>query len=186
MARSKRSAESPRVYLADLAAYTAGKLSGEWVELNGDFDENQERLQETVSRVLAKSPVPGAEEIAIHDFEGFGELRLGEYEDLEKVARIAALIDEHGEVFGALVSHFGGARDLDEAIRHIEEEYQGSHDSLEAWAEQYLEDTGSLSQVPESLRNYIDFEAWARDAELGGDVFTISTSDGVVHVFFSR
>lgn len=28
----------------------------------------------------------------------------------------------------------------------------------------WLEDTGSLKSVPENLRGYIDFEAWARDA----------------------
>src|SRR5881394_2548463 len=109
MARAKRTGDVPRVYLADLAAYTAGQLRGEWVDLDGDFDENRERLREAAARVLAQSPVRGAEDIAIHDFEGFGELRLGEYDDLETVARIAALINEHGEIFGALVSHFGGA-----------------------------------------------------------------------------
>jgi antirestriction protein len=67
----------------------------------------------------------------------------------------------------------------------METHYQGGHDSLEAWAAQFLEDSGSLAEVPESLRGYIDFEAWARDAELGGDVFTVEV-DGVVHVFWSR
>jgi antirestriction protein len=187
MARStKRAGDLPRVYVADLAAYTAGRLHGEWVDLDGDASENHDRLRSAVTRVLDESPVAGAEEVALHDYEGFGELRLGEYEDLETVARAAALINEHGEVFAALVSHLGGARYLDEAIRHMAEQYQGRHDSLEAWAEEYLEDAGSLSEVPESLRHYIDFEAWARDAELNGDVFSIATSEGAVHVFFNH
>ena len=36
------------------------------------------------------SPSPGAEEWAIHDYEGFGPLRLDEFESLENVAKVAA------------------------------------------------------------------------------------------------
>ena len=39
--------------------------------------------------MLARSPMPGAEEWAIHDYEGFGPLRLGEYEDLGTISQIA-------------------------------------------------------------------------------------------------
>ena len=180
------SKDSPSIYLADLAAYNSGRLHGEWVELDGDADHNLEQIQETIARVLRSSPVADAEEWAIHDYQGFGDLKLGEYEDLEKVAKVAALINEHGAVFAGLVSHFGGTQYLDDAVQSMEESYQGTHDSLEAWAEQYLEDTGALSEVPESLRNYIDFEAWARDAELGGDIFTVTDSEGALHIFWSR
>lgn len=180
------SKDSPSIYLADLAAYNSGRLHGETVELDGDANHNLEQIRETIARVLRTSPVADAEEWAIHDYQGFGDLKLGEYEDLEKVANLAALMNEHGTVLAALVSHFGGLSYLDEAVRHMEENYQGTHDSLEAWAEQYLEDTGALSEVPESLRNYIDFEAWARDAELGGDIFGLTDSDGTLHVFWSR
>jgi antirestriction protein len=73
----------------------------------------------------------------------------------------------------------------DEARRLLEECYQGSWESLEAWAEELLESSGDLDQVPQHLRPYIDVEAYARDLELGGDVFTVE--DGCqVHVFFGR
>jgi hypothetical protein len=58
-------------------------------------------------------------------------------------------------------------------------------DSLASWAESFLEDTGSLKDVSESLRNYIDFESWADDAEMNGDVFSIEAG-GNVHVFWAR
>ncbi len=57
-----------------------------------------------------------------------------------------------------------------------------THD-IEHPAEQWLEDTGSLKDVPESLRNYIDFESWADDAEVNGDIFTVEDG-GEVHVFW--
>jgi Antirestriction protein (ArdA) len=36
--------------------------------------------------------------------------------------------------------------------------------------------------VPQSLQYYIDWQAMARDAELNGDLFTISTAHDEVHV----
>ena len=46
--------------------------------------------------MLAKSPIPDAEEWAIHDFEGFAAIRIREYDSFEHVAELAAFIAEHG------------------------------------------------------------------------------------------
>lgn len=45
------------------------------------------------------------------------------------------------------------------------------------YAYSYLEDTGLLNEIPESLRYYFDTEAFARDMVLGGDINEI-TVDG--------
>ena len=37
--------------------------------------------------------------------------------------------------------------------------------------------------IPQSLHYYIDWQAMARDAEINGDLFTISTAYNEVHVF---
>lgn len=37
--------------------------------------------------------------------------------------------------------------------------------------------------IPQSLRYYVDYQAMARDAELNGDLFTVSTAWDVVHIF---
>ena len=53
------------------------------------------------------------------------------------------------------------------------------------WCEDLLESTGELDKVPEHLRPYFDVEAYARDLELNGDVFTVE--DGIsIHVFWGR
>ena len=74
--------------------------------------------------------------------------------------------------------------DADETKRLLEECYQGSWESLEAWAEELLESSGELDQVPDHLRHYIDVEAYARDMELNGDVFTVEEGCQV-HVFLA-
>jgi antirestriction protein len=52
----------------------------------------------------------------------------------------------------------------------------------EDWAAEWLEETGGLEGVPAHLANYIDFEAYARDARLGGDVVFVR-HDGELWVF---
>lgn len=37
-------------------------------------------------------------------------------------------------------------------------------------AEELLEETGQLSEIPENLRYYFDYEKYARDIRLGGDM----------------
>jgi len=75
---------SPKVWIASLSDYNAGHLHGAWVEA----DQEADAIWEGVSEVLRTSRVPGAEEWAIFDYEGFGPLRLSEYETIERVSRL--------------------------------------------------------------------------------------------------
>ncbi len=171
------STTEPRIYVACLAAYNNGKLHGAWI----DADQDADAIREDIAAMLKASPELHAEEWAIHDFEGFGGYPISEMEEIETVARLAELSGEHGDVFGKLWAHLGGD-DIDYAVRVMEDGYGGEWDSLEDYAANYAEDTGALENVPESLQCYIDFAAWGRDMEYGGDVFTIE--DGCkVHVF---
>jgi antirestriction protein len=72
--------------------------------------------------------------------------------------------------------------DLDETLQGFEESYQGYFsgtikDPELEFIYQYIEDTGMLSDVPELLQRYFDYEAFARDLFLEG----YSEYDG--HVF---
>jgi antirestriction protein len=170
----------PRIYVADLAAYNAGTLHGMWI----DAAQSPEAIHEEIQAMLAESPEQIAEEWAIHDYEGFGELRLSEYESIEDISRLAELIEKFGEMFTAVVSHYGGLRDLDTAEDAMKEHYQGVYDDLADWAYQFAMDTqGEDALGP--YASYIDWERVGRDAELGGDVFTLE-HDGRTHVFWNH
>jgi antirestriction protein len=122
---------------------------------------------------------PTAEEWAVHDYEGFGPIKLGEHPDLDtvaEVAEVAAALDEHGEAYAVWYSN--ESRDGAE-VDTFQEQYRGTYRTLGDWAEEFLEETGSLADVPASLRNYIDFDAWARDAEMSGDIWSVDGGDGV-------
>ena len=165
-----------KIYVADLAAYNAGHLHGCWIDATDDL----EAIQEQVSAMLAASPVAGAEEYAIHDYEGFGNYPLSEYEGLEAAYEIACFIAEYPDFGEELLSHFD---DLEEARQAAEENYCGCYKSLSDYAQELTEE---CTDIPENLTYYIDYEAIARDMALGGDVFTIETGFEVVHIFWSR
>src|SRR6478609_1607020 len=149
-------ADTPRIYVACLAAYNGGRLHGAWI----DADQSADGIHDAIKQMLSQSPEPGAEEWAIHDHESFQGIEIGEHTSIEEVVALAELLREH-ETAGAIAyNHFS---DLAEARKALTEQYYGEWSRLADWAEDYLNDTGALENVPESLRNYIDFERWADD-----------------------
>jgi antirestriction protein len=171
-------ADTPRIYVACLAAYNCGRLHGEWI----DADQSADDIHAGIKQMLSRSPEPGAEEWAIHDHDNFQGIALNESESIETVAEIAELLREHDGAGAIAYNHFG---DLDDARKALAEQYYGEWSSLADWAEDYLRDTGGLENVPESLRSYIDFERWANDLEMSGDIFSVEV-DRKVHIFSNQ
>jgi len=166
-----------RIYVADLAAYNNGYLHGVWI----DAAQDMEFILEQVNKMLKASPIEEvAEEYAIHDFEGYGSYRLGEYEGLEQAHKIACFIEEHGEIAGELLNYFS---DIEDATKAIEDNYSGCYSSIADYAEELTEGT---SEVPEHLAFYIDYERMGRDMEMSGDIFTIETAHDEVHIFWNH
>ena len=62
---------TPRIYVASLADYNAGRLHGRWIRA----DQQAEALHQEIAAMLAESQEPVAEDWAIHDYENFGTLR---------------------------------------------------------------------------------------------------------------
>ena len=171
-----------RIYVASLSDYNDGRLHGAWLDATAEPDE----LTEGVTAMLARSPIPGAEEYAIHDYEGFGPLRLGEYEDLATISQIGQGIATHGPAFAHWAS-VCGTDDRDELGR-FDDVYLGHWDSIEDYAEELLDDLGIDDlierNIPDSLQGYVtvDTEGFARDLEYSGDV-TSSEGDNGVYLF---
>ncbi|MEH6478460.1 MAG: antirestriction protein ArdA [Sneathiella sp.] len=107
------------------------------------------------------------EELSIHQAnlkQWFDDFEILEGDDQVKVIYLA----------GDLGCHMTEILDrLDDVIL-----FEGN---AEEYTESYLEDTGLLDQIPESLQYYIDVEAFARDLVLGGDVSTLEI-DGKSYV----
>ena len=167
----------PRIYVASLSDYNAGRLHGSWI----DATNEPEAIHEQIHQMLSASHEPTAEEWAIHDYENFGRLRLGEYESVEAISRVARGINEQGEAFAAWAS----LDDLDpERLAQFEDAYRGTWGSLEHYADNLLDDIGAtqhLERIPDWLQPYVslDVAAFARDLELSGDVTSVECREGV-------
>ena len=172
------SQEEPRIYVASLSDYNAGRLHGAWINANQDDED----VQDEISEMLRRSSEPIAEEWAIHDYEGFGPLRIDEYESIEHVAKVARGIVERGQVYAHWADYLGSSQwdQLDEFDDH----FVGQSDSMTEFAEQWLEDMGVDldSLVEEHLQPYVHFdvEAFARDLSYD---FHVAEDDAGVYVF---
>jgi antirestriction protein len=200
-----------RIYVASLSDYNNGHLLGRWIDCDQSADEIQAEINEMLREskfpnvkvecphcdgsgddngcptCLGSGLVPSAEEWAIHDHEFCG-IKLGEHEDIEWLAALAAAIEEHGDAFVCYVKWQGTSNcdDIDSAVSDFQDKYQGEHDSLADYVEQYWEDTGEYKRNDKqwwSPINYVDWERMARDLELGGDVHTEDSDGGKIHVF---
>jgi antirestriction protein len=167
----------PRIYVACLAAYNNGRLHGEWI----DADQPADELHAAVQRMLVASPEPGAEEWAIHDYEGFGALRLSEWESFERISAIAAGIAEHGDAFSAWLS-YDDSRDPSD-VSAFEDAYRGEWDSLRAYAEDFAEQTGMYDAAERSGSSYVvvDIDMLERDLDI--ELYSVRSGQHTVYIF---
>lgn len=176
--RERRERDRPRIYAASLSDYNAGELHGAWVDANQDPDD----LGADIDAMLAASPTGGAEEWAIHDYDGFGPMRLSEYETIDTISRLAAGIGEHGAAFAGWAANVG--TDPDELDR-FDDAYLGHYGSVADYAEELLDDLGvDVDNLgPEWLSSYIhlDVDAFARD--LSYDLYVADDPHGGVHLY---
>lgn len=164
----------PMIYVACLASYNAGMLHGKWIPAAQDSDS----LQGEVQQLLKDSPELHAEEWAIHDYEGFGKICIGEYEPLAEVSRLALLIEEHGETFTAYAAHVDSEYATGESFLDA---YRGHWDSELSYAQDVFDDLYP-PELPEFVRGYIDYESFSRDLFLDGH-FSVPSSEFGVYVF---
>ncbi|MGO4452560.1 antirestriction protein ArdA [Arthrobacter sp. RAF14] len=180
----KQPETTPAIYVACLAAYNNGTLHGLWIDATLGADEIHRRIR----AMLATSPEPGAEEWAIHDYENFGPLCLGEYELIEHVAAIATHIQKHGEAFVAWLEFTEFEED---EWSHFTNAYLGEFSDLEAYVDHIVDemDYEKLldSRIPEVIRPYVNISraAMARDLIASGEIFTIDGGNSI-YIFNSR
>lgn len=154
------------VWIGNLADYNAGLLNGRWFDLD---DYTEDELKAAVNEMTNG----GKDEYFIADFESDYGIEVDEYSGImsiyEKYNTIKDIIDQHGsdaediiEAYTTLISD--NLNNIDQYEFII---YYGCESMAEV-AEEYLNETGGLSEIPEYLRGYFDFEAYGRDMSFEG------------------
>lgn len=163
-----------KIYVACLAAYNEGILHGAWINLNECNDSDD--IHNLINDMLSKSPIPNAEEWAVHDTDGISGLDKLELGDMIKLNEC----DTPDLIMGLI--NQGVVNNIEDAIEYHENNYQGQHDSLSDYAQEFFESCGYLDDLPDLIKYHIDYESMGRDFELGGDIFTIE-SGRTIHVY---
>ena len=130
-------------------------------------------------------PFPSAEEFAIHDHEGLGDI--GEYTGLDEIARRVAILEiaDERDIPGAVLIEAMRdmlAADDGDAESFIDDRFEGVADSWKDFVQERADDCFDMSAVPAWLEHHIDWDSLARDWQLGGDWSTYS--DGGQLYFF--
>jgi antirestriction protein len=172
--KNSKNEDFPQVYIACLSAYNSGYIHGDWCDAT-----DEDIIRETIKEVLKTSPVSDAEEYAIHDYDNFYGVSLGENPNISELVKVANFIDENGELGAELIDYFG---DIEYSKRAMEEYYHGEYSSLEDFAYQFVSDT---MEIPENIEPYFDYEKFGRDMKLSGDIFIVELGYKNIHVFWN-
>lgn len=156
-------------YITNLGKYNEGELKGEWVK----FPTTYENIQEVFKRIGIGSEY---EEWFITDYDCYVDglhSIFGEYESLDELNYLAASIEAMDkddfarfEVAVGISDYSNSVKDLINLTENLDkyEVYPNisDHDDL---GRMYIEEYGAM-EVPDHLKNYIDYEAYGRDIAL--------------------
>ena len=162
-------------FITNLGKYNEGALVGEWVK----FPTTAEELKKVFERIgIGSKDEFGQtyEEWFITDYDcyvdGLYDL-LGEYANLDELNYLASKLDDMSqdeyERFQAAMEigdHTGSIQELINLTENLDcyDIYPDIHDHDDL-GRYYIEELDAM-QVPEHLRNYIDYEAYGRDIAL--------------------
>jgi antirestriction protein len=166
--------DTPSAWIGCLGCYNSGQLVGKWIPGIECNDLELAGLTDSAG----KCNRCGADEFLALDHENFlGLLDGGEpnpQECYEMALKLADVAEYERDMLKAWLSN-GMDFDLDS----MRECYIGEYATDEDMAQEYIDSTGLLSDVPDYLSRYFDIEAYARDM-----MFDMFESDG--HYFLSR
>ena len=152
-----------RIYVGTYAKYNSGSIAGAWLDLE-DYADRDAFLE--ACRELHKDE--SDPELMFQDFEGFPR---GFYSEgsapPDELWEWLELDEDEQELLAVYQEHIDSAG----TIENARDSFSGKFNSPEDWAADWLEQTDELSEIPERLRNYFDFEAYARDAGFEGVSF---------------
>jgi antirestriction protein len=187
----------PAIWIGDLAAYNSGILHGEWVKLEPEM--TLEDLNSKVQKILAdgtrryqkETLSEKHEEWGIFDYEGFGPIKVREYESLESVLKHAhhiaddtdkyfAFIDAMGEDYSEWYESYEGCGPYESkseyAWNDLEELLLGP-DTLSEW----LQRRGLTAAMASSMK--FDTDEYIRWVENDGTTF--GEYNGKFYAFYS-
>lgn len=177
-----------RAFVTNLGAYNAGALVGKWVDFptyntNEEWDDllhsigvvhdltDEDELKEIPDNESLRDVV--CEEYFITDYDDdYGICKgFGEYERLDDLEDTAEELDDMGEQKQSVIIAIMNDENCD--VQRAKDIYDDGfvlycdHDSDSSIGYEYVEETGLLSEIPENVASYFDYESYGHDLRLG-------------------
>ncbi len=170
------------VWIGNLGKYNDGKLVGEWITL--PFTEEEfEKLLERIGIGEEDALGQEYEEWYVADWDSLMPIHVTQYMGYNALMELSELIERVEDMYESEVKAI--AAYLDECSNNLEEAVDCIEDgryvhlpwihSWEEYGEHIFDDCGYGSDVPESMRDYIDFKKLGEDYGANG---TISSEHG--------
>ena len=150
-----------KVYVGTYAKYNNGSTKGAWFDL-ADYLCKDDFL-DACRELHGEEDGP---EFMFQDWEDIPSGLISECHISPECWDVLEAYDEFNEDAVNAYCYLFGEWDKDK----FQGCYHGEFDSWEAMAEEWLDSTGALNEIPEHLRNYFDYQAYARDMRLNGDM----------------
>ncbi|KRR22147.1 antirestriction protein ArdA [Bradyrhizobium retamae] len=163
---------TPRLYVGTYAKYNSGSIKGAWLDLD-DYSDKDAFLE--ACKELHKDEADP--ELMFQDFEGFPRSYYSESSVSEELFAWIALDEDDRQLLEVYRENVDSDADIDRA----RDAFMGKADTKAEFAAQYLDDTCAFDGVPDWVKNYFDYEAYARDMEHDG--ITFARHDGDLWVF---
>ena len=150
---------NPAVYVGTYGKYASGSLRGVWLDLTtfADYDEFL-----AVCRYIHRDE--SDPEFMAQDFEGFPREWYAEgfmSEDIfDLIQEFAELDEDEREAYEAFLDVRCDSRI---SVEDFRDAYQSEWDSEEDFARHIVEECGMFDNLPESVKDYFDFERYADD-----------------------
>lgn len=158
--------DAPSVWATTYGLYNQGRLVGKWFDLT-DYSDKDEFIEAVTEFLKPYDPDP---EIMFCDWQCLPAGKVSESSISEDVWDWLDLDDEDKEILAVYQEHVCGVG-YPTTVEQAKEAFAGKYDSKGDWAYETLNESGTLNEVPQELRGYIDFESYASDAESGNLTF---------------
>ncbi|KJR05984.1 antirestriction protein [Gordonia sihwensis] len=178
--------DRPRAWIGSLAAYNGAhdgvpRLIGDWYDATDAADV-------TVADLHAGTVVPFTDDDELYVLDLDGEWPVHREMDPTEAQRWGEIYEEVGpNTWPALCAWVRSGAYIAEGdtdfpiLSDFEERYAGEWSTFREYAEQLADDIGLLTDVPESLQRYFDWESWTRDLRF--DYSVEDAPDGGVFIF---
>lgn len=163
--------EKPAIYVGTYSKYNACNLAGKWLNLS-DY-ANRDEFLAACRELHSDESDP---EFMFQDYECFPKRYYNESSAPpdEFWTEWLECEEDQREAFAVFLDNGSG-----DTLRDFQDAYLGTFRDLEAYAEDYIEQSGSLEGVPDMVARYFNYAAFAQDLHLGGDIWTADGGKGV-------